>query len=115
MLLCIGPLRDPNIRMEKLTEVIPELGQFPTLWLEHAVLDIKYAGYIERQKREIERFRNLENIKIPLQFDWMSTDAISMETRQKLQEIQPETLAQASRVSGVRPSDISLLMILLDS
>ena len=76
---------------------------------------IKYAGYIERQRREIERFRNLENIKVPREFDWMTAQAVSMETRQKLQEVQPQTLGQASRVSGVRPSDISLLMILLDT
>ncbi|MEM9423405.1 MAG: tRNA uridine-5-carboxymethylaminomethyl(34) synthesis enzyme MnmG [Spirochaetota bacterium] len=107
-------LRDPNIRLEKLAEVVPELAEYPAPWLEHAVLDIKYAGYIQRQQREIERFRNLENIRVPLEFDWMAADAISMETRQKLEEVRPETLAQASRVSGVRPSDISLLMILLD-
>ncbi len=108
-------LRDPNIRMEKLTKVVSELAKFPDAWLEHAVLDIKYAGYIQRQQREIERFRNLENIKVPREFDWLTAQAISMETRQKLQEIQPQTLGQASRVSGVRPSDISLLMILLDT
>ncbi len=108
-------LRDPNIRMEKLCKVLPELAAYPAPWLEHAVLDIKYEGYIARQQREIERFRNLENIKVPPHFDWMDSAAISMETRQKLQEVRPQTLGQASRVSGVRPSDISLLMILLDT
>ena len=108
-------LRDPNIHMERLTEVVPELSGYPKSWLEHAVLDIKYAGYIARQQREIQRFRNLENIRIPQNFDWMGTHNLSMETREKLCQIQPLSLGQAARISGVRPSDISLLMILLDT
>ncbi|WGK68681.1 tRNA uridine-5-carboxymethylaminomethyl(34) synthesis enzyme MnmG [Candidatus Haliotispira prima] len=108
-------LRDPNICMDKLTKVVPELAGYPEPWLEHAVLDIKYAGYIARQQREVDRFRNLENIRVPSRFDWLAAKAISVETRQKLHEVRPLNLGQASRVSGVRPSDISLLMILLDT
>ena len=71
----------------------------------------KYAGYIERQREEIERAAHYENMRLPVDMDYQQISALSIEVRQKLQEHQPETLGQASRISGVTPAAISLLLI----
>jgi tRNA uridine 5-carboxymethylaminomethyl modification enzyme len=81
--------------------------------LESAEISIKYAGYIEREKLVADKFRRLENINISGKFDYNSLLTISTEARQKLTEIQPETIGQASRISGVSPSDINVLLVLL--
>lgn len=107
-------LRDPRVDSAMLLAVEPKLGEYPSLWLEHAILDVKYSGYISRQSREIERFHRLEHIGIPENFNWDSLQGMSLEAKEKLKQVQPASLGQASRVSGVRPSDITLLMILLD-
>ena len=104
-------LRIPRIEIEKLKEIVPELNEFPLNWLEHVSLDIKYEGYIQRQKREVERFKRLENIKIPKDYDWASVEGLSNETKEKLSLVKPLSLGQASRISGVRPADITLLMV----
>jgi len=76
-----------------------------------AEIEIKYEGYIQRQQREIERFRNLEHIKIPEGFDYKTVHGLSNELCQKLSEIRPASLGQASRMEGMTPSAISVLMI----
>ncbi len=81
--------------------------------LESAEIAIKYAGYIDREKLVADKFRRLENINITGRFDYSSMHTISTEARQKLTEIQPETIGQASRISGVNPSDINVLLVLL--
>ena len=73
--------------------------------------NLKYAGYIERQAKEIERHENYENLKLPADFDYLSIQALSIEVRQKLDKQKPETLGQASRISGVTPAAISLLLV----
>ena len=78
---------------------------------EQVEIGIKYAGYIERQKLEVERAANYEHLRLPIDFDYMEIGALSIEVRQKLKKVQPETLGQASRISGVTPAAISLLMI----
>ncbi|MEI8112137.1 MAG: tRNA uridine-5-carboxymethylaminomethyl(34) synthesis enzyme MnmG [Bacteroidia bacterium] len=82
-------------------------------FLESAEIAIKYSGYIEREKLVAEKFRRLENISITGRFDFGSLLTISTEARQKLTEIQPDTIGQASRISGVSPSDINVLLVLL--
>ena len=74
---------------------------------------IKYKGYIEREKLVAEKMHRLENIRIRGHFDYENLNAISTEARQKLMKIQPETLAQASRIPGVSPSDINAMLVLM--
>jgi len=81
--------------------------------LESAEIVIKYSGYIEREKLVADKFRRLENIVISNKFDYESIHTISTEARQKLAEIQPDTIGQASRISGVSPADINVLLVLL--
>lgn len=81
--------------------------------LESAEISIKYAGYIDREKLVADKYRRLENIVISGRFDYGKIATISTEARQKLTEIQPETIGQASRISGVSPSDINVLLVLM--
>jgi len=81
--------------------------------LESAEIAIKYAGYIDREKLVADKYRRLENIHISGRFDYDKIHSISTEARQKLSEIQPDTIGQASRISGVSPSDINVLLVLL--
>ncbi|MBO4739275.1 MAG: tRNA uridine-5-carboxymethylaminomethyl(34) synthesis enzyme MnmG [Bacteroidales bacterium] len=81
--------------------------------LEKAEILVKYASYIEKEKQMAEKMQNLENIKIPQNMDYFSIQSLSTEARQKLSKIQPLTIGQASRISGVSSSDISVLLILL--
>ncbi len=81
--------------------------------LESAEISIKYAGYIDREKLVADKFRRLENIMIKGRFNYHQIHTISTEARQKLSEINPDTIGQASRISGVSPSDINVLLVLL--
>jgi tRNA uridine 5-carboxymethylaminomethyl modification enzyme len=74
---------------------------------------IKYAGYISRQESEVARFKTFENKQIPATFDYLSVPSLRNEARQKFIKIRPATLGQASRISGVSPADISILMVWL--
>ena len=78
---------------------------------EQAEIDIKYSGYIEKEKRNANKLKRLENIKIPPSFDFDKLASLSLEAKEKLNKLRPETLAQASRISGVNPSDISVLLV----
>jgi len=92
-------------------EIFPKdrLNEF----LESDEIAIKYSGYIEREKLVADKFKRLENISIKGKFDYAKLLTISTEARQKLSEIEPETIGQASRISGVSPSDINVLLVLL--
>jgi len=110
----------PELNFEKLMEVIPELKEKVNYSenrrdeiAEAAEIRIKYKGYIEREKLVAEKMHRLENIKIRGHFDYKNLNAISTEARQKLEKIQPETLAQASRIPGVSPSDINAMLVLM--
>ena len=76
-------------------------------------VEIKYRGYIQRERELAERMVRLENIKIKNRFDYNNIESLSTEARQKLTAINPETLAQASRIPGVSPSDINVLLVLV--
>jgi tRNA uridine 5-carboxymethylaminomethyl modification enzyme len=78
---------------------------------EQIEIQLKYAGYIDRQAKEVERHEHFENLKLPPKFDYLAVTALSMEVRQKLDKHRPETLGQASRISGVTPAAISLLLV----
>ncbi|MEJ2583572.1 MAG: tRNA uridine-5-carboxymethylaminomethyl(34) synthesis enzyme MnmG [Robiginitalea sp.] len=81
--------------------------------LEQAEIQVKYAGYIEKEKANADKLQRLENIKIPESFDYRKLSSLSMEAREKLSKIKPATISQASRISGVSPSDISVLLVFL--
>jgi tRNA uridine 5-carboxymethylaminomethyl modification enzyme len=81
--------------------------------LEQTEVQVKYAGYIEKEKNNADKLQRLEYVKIPADFDYSQLKSMSYEAREKLQEIQPLTVSQASRVSGVNPADISVLLVYL--
>ena len=110
----------PQLSIEKLSEVIPSLKEIISSPVnrqeeiaEAAEIKIKYKGYIEREKLVADKMHRLENIRIKGRFNYAELHEISTEGRQKLQRINPETLAQASRIPGVSPSDINVLLVLL--
>ena len=110
----------PELNFERLQEIVPELRErierLPNRKeeiAEAAEIHIKYKGYIERERQVAEKMHRLENIKIRGRFDYPTLTAISTEARQKLEKIQPETLAQASRIPGVSPSDINAMLVLM--
>ena len=79
--------------------------------IEEAEIEIKYSGYIEREKLVAEKLHRLENITIPATFDYSQMQSLTIEARQKLEKIRPATIAQASRIPGVSPADITALLI----
>ena len=103
-------LRRPEIRYQDLPNRDPNL---PQEVVEQVEIAVKYAGYIERQQTEVEKFRTLESKEIPTAFDYSLVPSLRSEARQKLAKIRPTTLGQASRISGVSPADISILMVWL--
>ena len=110
----------PELNFEKLYTIVPELKELVMRLpnrqeeiAEAAEIHIKYKGYIERERMVAEKMHRLENIKIKGRFDYPNLTAVSTEARQKLERIQPETLAQASRIPGVSPSDINAMLVLL--
>jgi len=78
---------------------------------EQTEVQVKYAGYIEKEKNNADKLNRLEYVKIPKGFDYSQLKSMSYEAREKLTDIQPKTVSQASRVSGVNPSDISVLLV----
>ena len=78
---------------------------------EQTEIHVKYSGYIEKEKNSADKLQRLENIKIPTNFDYQKVKSISYEAREKLGKIQPSTISQASRISGVSPSDVSVLLV----
>ena len=93
--------------------LINEIAERKEEIVEAAEIKIKYQGYIEREKMIADKMQRLESIKIRGRFDYNSLQSLSTEARQKLTKIDPETLAQASRIPGVSPSDINVLLVLL--
>ncbi|MDG1571500.1 tRNA uridine-5-carboxymethylaminomethyl(34) synthesis enzyme MnmG [Robiginitalea sp. M366] len=81
--------------------------------LEQAEIAVKYAGYIEKEKANADKLQRLENVRIPEGFDYHQVKSLSFEAREKLTDIRPATLSQASRISGVSPSDLSVLLVFL--
>jgi tRNA uridine 5-carboxymethylaminomethyl modification enzyme len=110
----------PQLNIELLTETIPALKNCiekiknrKEEILEAAEIQIKYKGYIERETLIANKLQRLENIKIKGKFDYSTLQSLSTEARQKLEKIDPETIGQASRIPGISPSDINILLILM--
>ena len=81
---------------------------------EQLEIHVKYEGYIQKQLKQVEQFKKMEKVKIPPDMDYSKVKGLKIESVQKLQKLQPENLGQASRISGVSPADISVLMVYLE-
>jgi tRNA uridine 5-carboxymethylaminomethyl modification enzyme len=88
-----------------------ELNHFSNDTLEQASIQVKYDVYIEKEKDLVERMSQLENLIIPDSFDYKKISSLGNEAREKLSKIKPSTLGQASRISGINPSDVQILMV----
>ena len=100
----------PGVQLSELLKLVPR-GTFSAEVVESVEISLKYSGYIEREKIQADKNRRLEYIRIPADFDFDKLQSISIECRQKLKKYKPETIAQASRISGVSPADISVLLV----
>lgn len=101
----------PEVKVEDLIGFVPRGTNYLKEELESADISIKYKSYIEREKQMADKIKHLENLIIPRGFDFSKVTSLSIECRQKLERYKPETIAQASRISGVSPSDISVLLL----
>ncbi len=110
----IDLLRRPELDYESLVPFDPERPQLPLVVREQVDIRVRYAGYIERQKRDVHAFRKMEHKTLPPDLDYTTVPSLRLEARQKLNDIRPQNFGQASRISGVSPADITALMIYLE-
>ena len=103
-------LRRPEIALRQITSVM-EFDEMDSDTMYAIEAEVKYKGYIEKQLRQVEQFRSLENRLLPQGYDYLSISGLSSEGKMKLQDLQPLNIGQASRISGVSPADISVLLI----
>jgi tRNA uridine 5-carboxymethylaminomethyl modification enzyme len=108
-------LRRPEIDWPRLREMHPDLASLsaPADVVEQVVLEAKYSGYIQRQASQVERFQALESRPIPATFDYSAVPQLRAEAREKLGRIRPASLGQASRISGISPADLAVVLIYL--
>ena len=105
----------PELSYEILAEIDPERQPLPSDVIEQVEIELKYEGYIERQMRQVEQFKKMEKKKIPDNLDYDDVPSLRIEARQKLKKFKPVSVGQASRISGVSPADISVLLVYLES
>jgi tRNA uridine 5-carboxymethylaminomethyl modification enzyme len=101
---------DDFIKFDKVKQYIED-NDLDKEIIEQAEINVKYSGYIEKERNNADKLTRLEDMKIPEDFDYNKIKSMSIEARQKLSKIRPVTISQASRISGVSPSDISVLLI----
>ncbi len=110
-------LKRPQIGIKELQSMDGELNKYLSQYsqevLEQAEIQIKYDSYIDKEQQMVDKLSNMENYQIPLKFDYLAIPALSNEGKQKLTKIRPETLGQASRISGVSPADLSIITVYL--
>ncbi len=106
-------LRRTEMNYDKLKEIVPDLEELDKFIKQEVEIDIKYEGYLNLQKQQIEKFKKYENMRIPEDFDYTMVGGLSNEVRGKLMEIKPTSIGQAMRISGVTPAAVSILMIYL--
>ena len=106
-------LRRPEVTYELIEALVPGHLPLPPEVIEQVTIEAKYAGYIEKQRREVERVKRLEERPIPDDFDYEAPVGLRNEAREKLKRFRPATVGQASRLSGVNPTDISILLVYL--
>ena len=104
-------LTNSQVQLEHIKPFAPELDQYPREWVERVSLDIKYAGYIEKERRAAARTAKMEAMKLPPDLDYRTIVGLSAEAREKLIKIRPLTIGQASRINGVRQGDIAVLIM----
>ena len=107
-------IKRPELNYEKLAEVDENRPELAFDVQEQVNIEIKYEGYIKRQMQQVAQFKKLEGKKLPENFDYAQVNSLRKEAVQKLNKIQPSTIGQASRISGVSPADISVLMVYLE-
>ncbi len=106
----------PNITMDDMSKVASvseymENHELDTEILEQTEIQVKYSGYIQKEKNNADKLNRLEDVKIPAHFDYTNLKSLSFEAREKLNKVKPETISQASRISGVTPNDVSVLLV----
>ena len=106
-------IRRPELSYDKLSEIDENRPELPYDVEEQVNINIKYDGYIKRQMRQVEQFKKLENKKIPEDINYDEIQSLRIEAKQKLNEIRPASIGQASRISGVSPADVSVLLVYL--
>ncbi|MBX9770464.1 MAG: tRNA uridine-5-carboxymethylaminomethyl(34) synthesis enzyme MnmG, partial [Candidatus Obscuribacterales bacterium] len=108
-------LRRPRVPYSAIEKMSPasELSKFE--WSLELETEVKYAGYIERQKAQVKQAERLDNVKLPLDIDYMKMENLAKEAREKLTRIKPITLGQASRIGGITPADVSVLLVFLEA
>ena len=106
-------LRRPGILYDDLAEIDPRYVRLPSAVSEQVNISLRYAGYIDKERRQVEAFRQAEDKLLPQGFDYMTLDSLRIEARQKLTAHQPRSLGEASRISGVSPGDVTVLMVWL--
>ncbi len=108
-------IRRPELNYELIAELDPERKDLPADVIEQVNINIKYEGYIKRQKKQVESFKKIESKKLPLDIDYNTISGLRLEAQQKLNLFKPASIGQASRISGVTPADVSVLLIYLES
>jgi len=108
-------LKRPEVSYRMIERFFPPSQEMPWQVKEQVEIQVKYEGYIRRQEEQIKQFRKMERMIIPPEFDYSKVKGISNEAREKLSRIKPRSIGQASRISGVSPADISILMIALEA
>ncbi len=104
----------PELNYEILSEIDKDRVELPADVIEQVEIEIKYEGYIVRQKRQVEQYKKMEKKKIPEDLDYDEVPSLRLEARQKLKQFKPISVGQASRISGVSPADVSVLLIYLE-
>ena len=104
----------PELNYEILEKIDPKRIPLPPDVIEQVEIEIKYEGYIERQKRQVEQYKKMEKKRIPADLDYNDISSLRLEARQKLISYKPVSVGQASRISGVSPADISVLLVYLE-
>lgn len=109
-----GLLRRPEISYEELRLLTGDEGELPEEVKEQVEIQVKYEGYIKKQRAQVERFERMEGKKLPKDIDYGQVKGISVEAKEKLEKVRPGSIGQAVRIAGVSPADISVLLIYLE-
>ena len=108
-------IRRPELNYEAVRDLDPEREDLPKDVCDQVNINIKYEGYIRRQAQQVRQFKKLENKKIPVDIDYQKVNSLRIEAVQKLEAVRPASIGQASRISGVSPADITVLMVYLET
>jgi tRNA uridine 5-carboxymethylaminomethyl modification enzyme len=106
-------LRRPELTYDIIRAVSPSTGALPDHVCESVEIELKYEGYITRQESQVDRYQDIEKKLIPDNFDYKTLTALRNEAREKFARIRPRSLGQASRIPGISPADVSVLMIMI--